>query len=31
MDDDYIVPAFVVFDKTMAAPGHRDDVRALSG
>ena len=28
MDDDFIVTAFVVFDKTMAALGHRDDVRA---
>ncbi len=28
MDDDFIVPTFVVFDKTMAALGHRDDVRA---
>lgn len=28
MDDDFIVTAFVVIDKTMAALGHRDDVRA---
>jgi hypothetical protein len=28
MDDDFIVTAFVVLDKTMAALGHRDDVRA---
>ena len=28
MDDDFIVTAFVVIDKTRAAPGHRDDVRA---
>ena len=25
MDDDFIVTAFVVIDKTMAALGHRDD------
>src|ERR1700712_3742375 len=28
MDDDFIVTAFVLLDKTMAALGHRDDVRA---
>jgi hypothetical protein len=28
MDDDFIVTTFVVVDKTMAALGHRDDVRA---
>ncbi len=28
MDDDFMVTAFVVIDKTMAALGHRDDVRA---
>ena len=28
MDDDFIVTALVVLDKTMAALGHRDDVRA---
>jgi hypothetical protein len=28
MDDDFIVTAFVVIDKIMAALGHRDDVRA---
>src|SRR5215211_5088523 len=28
MDDDFIVTAFVVLDKTMAALGHRVDVRA---
>ena len=28
MDDDFIVTAYVVIDKTMAALGHRDDVRA---
>lgn len=28
MDDDFIVTTFVVIDKTMAALGHRDDVRA---
>jgi hypothetical protein len=28
MDDDFIVTVFVVIDKTMAALGHRDDVRA---
>ncbi len=28
MDDDFIVTAFVVIDKTMSALGHRDDVRA---
>ena len=28
MDDDFIVTAFVVIDKLMAALGHRDDVRA---
>src|SRR3954452_8882373 len=28
MDDDLIVTTFVVIDKTMAALGHRDDVRA---
>jgi len=28
MDDDFIVTAYVVLDKTMAALGHRDDVRA---
>jgi hypothetical protein len=28
MDDDFIVTTFVVMDKTMAALGHRDDVRA---
>jgi hypothetical protein len=28
MDDDFIVTAFVVLDKTMQALGHRDDVRA---
>ncbi len=28
MDDDFIVTAFVVIDKTMRALGHRDDVRA---
>ncbi len=28
MDDDFIVTAFVIIDKTMAALGHRDDVRA---
>src|SRR3982751_4715740 len=28
MDDDFIVTTFVMFDKTMAALGHRDDVRA---
>ncbi len=28
MDDDFIVTAFVVLDKAMAALGHRDDVRA---
>jgi hypothetical protein len=28
MDDDFIVTAFVVIDKAMAALGHRDDVRA---
>src|SRR4051795_13449890 len=28
MDDDFIVTAFVVIDQTMAALGHRDDVRA---
>lgn len=28
MDDDFIVTAFVVIDKTMQALGHRDDVRA---
>jgi hypothetical protein len=28
MDDDFIVTAFVVVDKMMAALGHRDDVRA---
>ena len=28
MDDDFIVTAFVVLDKTMAALGHRDDARA---
>jgi hypothetical protein len=28
MDDDFIVTAFVVIDKTMALLGHRDDVRA---
>ena len=28
MDDDFIVTAFVVVDKTMQALGHRDDVRA---
>jgi len=28
MDDDFIVTAYVVVDKTMAALGHRDDVRA---
>ncbi len=28
MDGDFIVTAFVVIDKTMAALGHRDDVRA---
>jgi hypothetical protein len=27
MDDDFSVTAFVVIDKTMQAPGHRDDVR----
>jgi hypothetical protein len=28
MDDDFIVTAFVMLDKTMQALGHRDDVRA---
>jgi hypothetical protein len=28
MDDDFIVTTFVVIDKTLAALGHRDDVRA---
>ncbi len=28
MDDDFIVTAYVVMDKVMAALGHRDDVRA---
>jgi hypothetical protein len=28
MDDDFIVTAYVVLDKTMAALGHCDDVRA---
>src|SRR3954454_11236740 len=28
MDDNFIVTAFVVIDKTMATLGHRDDVRA---
>jgi hypothetical protein len=28
MDDDFIVTAFVVIDKTMQVLGHRDDVRA---
>ncbi len=28
MDDDFIVTAYVVLDKTMAALGHHDDVRA---
>ena len=28
MDGDFIVTAFVIVDKTMAALGHRDDVRA---
>ncbi len=28
MDDDFIVTAFVIIDKTMQALGHRDDVRA---
>src|SRR5215210_413844 len=28
MNDDFIVTTFVVIDKTMAALGHRDDVRA---
>jgi len=28
MNDDFIVTAFVMLDKTMAALGHRDDVRA---
>jgi hypothetical protein len=28
MDDDFIVAAYVVIDKVMAALGHRDDVRA---
>ncbi len=28
MDDDFIVTTFVVFDKTMAALGHRDQVLA---
>ena len=28
MDDDFMVTAFVVLDKTMAVLGHRDDVRA---
>jgi len=28
MDDDFIVTAFVMLDQTMAALGHRDDVRA---
>jgi hypothetical protein len=28
MDDDFIVTAFVVLDKTLATLGHRDDVRA---
>ena len=28
MDDDFIVTAFVIIDKTMAALGHRDAVRA---
>jgi len=28
MDDDFIVTAFVIIDKTMAALGHRDDARA---
>jgi hypothetical protein len=28
MDDDFMVTVFVVLDKTMAALGHRDDVRA---
>jgi hypothetical protein len=31
MDDGFIVTAFVVIDKTMAALGHRDDVRAGVG
>jgi len=28
MDDDFIVTAFVILDKTMQALGHRDDIRA---
>jgi hypothetical protein len=31
MDDDFIVTAYVIIDKTMAALGHRDDVRAKAG
>jgi hypothetical protein len=31
MDDDFIVTAYVVIAKTMAALGHRDDVRAGAG
>jgi len=31
MDDDFIVTAYVVLDKTMAALGHCDDVRAKAG
>ncbi len=31
MDDDFIVTAYVIIDETMAALGHRDDVRAKAG